>query len=283
MKNATFFVLQGPEGTPADLSPIVDAAEANNGRLSVLHVGAVPIMTYAVAATPYAAPIIPEGWLDQRNEMSKLLTRKQEEMRAYLTRESLTGEVATLCAEPTALHDFVGVRSLFADFSIVQNSLRDDETAFNDIVYGVLFKGPGPLMLNVEKGSKALAPENVLIAWDNSLPAAQAVRAALPLLKAAKEVTIASFDADLSRWGDGENPGADLATWLSHHGCTVTVQEYVTGSKSVADAILFRAKETTADLVVMGAYGRSRWNERLFGGTTESMIEQQECAVLMSH
>jgi nucleotide-binding universal stress UspA family protein len=283
MKNATFFVLQGPDGTPADLAPIVDAAKTNSGRLGVLHVGAVPIMTYAVAATPYAAPIIPEGWLDQRHEMSKLLTRKQEEMRAYLTRESLTGEVATLCTEPTALHDFVGVRSLFADFSIVQNSLRDDETAFNDIVYGLLFKGPGQLMLNVEKGSKALAPENVLIAWDNSLPAAQAVRAALPLLKAAKEVTIASFDADPSRWGDGENPGADLATWLSHHGCTVTVQEYVTGSKSVAEAILFRVRETTADLVVMGAYGRSRWNERLFGGTTESMIEQQECAVLMSH
>ncbi|WP_342069508.1 universal stress protein [Yoonia algicola] len=283
MKNATFFVLQGPEGTPADLAPIVDAAKTNNGRLSVLHVGAVPVMTYAVAATPYAAPIIPEGWLDQRNEMSELLKRKQEEMRDYLTRESLTGEVATLCSEPTALHDSVGVRSLFADFSIAQNSLRADETAFNDMVYGLLFKGPGPLMLNVEKGSNALVPENVLIAWDNSLPAAQAVRAALPLLKIAKEVTIATFDADLSRWGDGESPGADLATWLSHHGCTVTVQEYVTGSKSVAEAILFRARETTADLIVMGAYGRSRWNERLFGGTTESMIEQQERAVLMSH
>jgi nucleotide-binding universal stress UspA family protein len=283
MKNATFFALQGPEGTPADLASIVDAAEAHGGRLSVLHVGAVPILTYAIAATPYGIPVIPEGWLGERDEMNKRLAARQEEMRAYLTRESLTGEVATLCAEPTALHDIVAVRSLFADVSIVLNSLRDDETAFNDIVYGLLFKAPGPLMLNVEKGSKALAPENVLLAWDNSLPAARAVRAALPLLKTAKEVTIATFDADPSRWGDGESPGADLAMWLSHHGCTVTVQEYVTGSKSVAEAILFRAQETTADLVVMGAYGRSRWNERFFGGTTETMIAQQDMAVLLSH
>ncbi len=283
MKNATFFALQGPEGTPADLASIVDAAEANGGRLSVLHVGAVPIMTYAIAATPYGIPVIPEGWLGERDEMNKRLAARQEEMRAYLTRESLTGEVATLCAEPTALHDIVAVRSLFADVSIALNSLRDDETAFNDIVYGLLFKAPGPLMLNVEKGSKALAPENVLLAWDNSLPAARAVRAALPLLKTAKEVTIATFDADPSRWGDGESPGADLAMWLSHHGCTVTVQEYVTGSKTVAEAILNRAQETTADLVVMGAYGRSRWNERFFGGTTETMIAQQDMAVLLSH
>ncbi|SIT87790.1 Universal stress protein family protein [Yoonia rosea] len=283
MKNATFFALQGPEGTPADLASIVDAAEANGGRLSVLHVGAVPILTYAIAATPYGIPVIPEGWLGERDEMNKRLAARQEEMRTCLTRESLTGEVATLCAEPTALHDIVAVRSLFADVSIVLNSLRDDETAFNDIVYGLLFKAPGPLMLNVEKGSKALAPENVLLAWDNSIPAARAVRAALPLLKTAKEVTIATFDADPSRWGDGESPGADLATWLSHHGCTVTVQEYVTGSKTVAEAILNRAQETTADLVVMGAYGRSRWNERFFGGTTETMIAQQDMAVLLSH
>lgn len=283
MKNATFFALQGPEGTPADLASIVDAAEANGGRLSVLHIGAVPIMSYAIAATPYGIPVIPEGWLGERDEMNKRLVARQEEMRTYLTRESLTGEVATLCAEPTALHDIVAVRSLFADVSIVLNSLHDDETAFNDIVYGLLFKAPGPLMLNVEKGSKALAPENVLLAWDNSLPAARAVRAALPLLKTAKEVTIATFDADPSRWGDGESPGADLATWLSHHGCTVTVQEYVTGSKTVAEAILNRAQETTADLVVMGAYGRSRWNERFFGGTTETMIAQQDMAVLLSH
>lgn len=283
MKNATFFALQGPEGTPADLAPIVAAAEANGGRLSVLHVGPVPILTYAVAATPYAAPMISEGWLGERDEMSALLARRQQETRAFLTRESLTGEVATVCTEPTALHDFVAVRSLFADVSIVLDTLREDETAFHDIVYGLLFKAPGPLMLNVEKESKALAPKNVFVAWDSSIPAARAVRAALPLLKMAKEVTIATFDADTSRSGDGENPGSDLATWLSHHGCTVNVQEYVTGSKSVAQSILFRARETTADLVVMGAYGRSRWNERLFGGTTETMIKQQDVAVLMSH
>lgn len=283
MKNATFFVLQGPDGTPTDLEPIVDVAEAHGGRISVLHVGAVPIFTYAVAGTPYAVPVIPEGWLGQRDEMNARLTKRQEAMRAYLSRENLTGEVATLCAEPAGLHSFVAVRSLFADVSIVLNSLRDNEVAFHDIVYGLLFKGPGPLMVNVEKGSKALDPQNVLVAWDNSLPAARAVRAALPLLRMAKDVSIVSFDADPSRSGDGENPGSDLATWLSHHGCNVTVQEYVTGSKSVGQSIVFRAQEMTADLVVMGAYGHSRWNERIFGGTTETMLEQQEIAVLMSH
>ncbi|PJI84310.1 universal stress protein family protein [Yoonia maricola] len=283
MTNATFLALQGPDGTTADLAPIVDAARGQNGRLSVLHVGAVPLLSYSITASPYAMPVVPEGWLGERNKMAAHLAEKQAQTRAFLGKEGLTGEVATLCAEPSAMHDLVAIRALFADVSVLLDSLRDSDTAFNNIVYGLLFEAPGPVVLNVEQNGKALAPENVLIAWNSGVPAARAVRAALPLLKTAKEVTIASFDADPSRWGDGDNPGADLATWLAHHGCNVVVQEYVTGRKSVSDAIVGRARERTADLVVMGAYGRSRWNERFFGGTTESMIKQQDMPVLLAH
>ncbi|KQI73500.1 hypothetical protein AN191_01005 [Loktanella sp. 5RATIMAR09] len=63
MRNATFFALQGPEGIPADLASIVDSAEANGGRLSVLHVGAVPIMSYAIAAPLTAYPSFPKDGL----------------------------------------------------------------------------------------------------------------------------------------------------------------------------------------------------------------------------
>jgi nucleotide-binding universal stress UspA family protein len=283
MTNTTFLALQGPDGTTADLAPIVEAAQAQSGRLSVLHVGPVPLLTYSVAVTPYAVPVIPAGWLGERNRMAKHLAAKQEKTRAFLVKQELSGEVATLCVEPSAMHDLVAIRALFADISIVQNSLRDNDTAFDNIVYGLLFEAPGPVMLNVAPGSKALRPETALISWNSSVPAARAVRAALPLLKSAKEVIIASFDADPSRWADGDNPGADLATWLSHHGCKVPVQEYVTGRKAVSQAILARAAEHAADLVVMGAYGRSRWNERFFGGTTESMIKQTDIPVLLAH
>lgn len=283
MKNATFLALQGPEGTRADLVPLVDAARAQNGRLSVLHIGPVPILVYSVGAAPYSAPIIPESWVDERNEMSEKLALKQSETREYLKNEGLTGEVGTICVEPAALHDLVAIRAIFSDICVVQNSLRDNETAFNNIVYGLLYEAPAPVVLNVDKDGKALAPENVFIAWNSSLPAARAVHAALPILKAAKEVTIACFDADPSRWADGDNPGADLATWLSHHGCHITVHEYVSGRKKTSDAIIERAREQTSDLIVMGAYGRNRWNERFFGGTTQDMIRQQDLAVLLAH
>lgn len=283
MKNFTLLAVQGPDDTPASLAPLADAASANNGRLAVLHVGPVPLLPYSMGIAPYGATMVPDSWIAERNEMAEKLAEHQTKTREYLQQQGLTGEVSTLSVEPAAMHDLVAMRAIFADISIVQDSLRAYDVAFDDVIYGLLFESPCPVMLNVKPHSKALAPENVLIAWNSSLPAARAVRAALPFLKSAKEVIIACFDAERLQSEAGENPGADLATWLSHHGCRVTVQEYATGQKRVADAILERAQESTADLVVMGAYGRHRWNERLFGGTTLSMIKQQDMAVLLAH
>jgi nucleotide-binding universal stress UspA family protein len=283
MKNFTFLALQGPNGKPGDLAPVTEKAIAQGGRINVLHLGPVPILAYSLTPHPYGVPVIPDSWVEKRNAVARNLTEHQEQTRAYLLEQGLSGEVGTISVEPAAFHDLVALRAVFADVSVVLDSLRSNKAAFDNIVYGLLFEAPGPIILNVEKKAKALSPENVFVAWDNSLPAIRAVRAALPLLKEAKEVTIACFDADPSRYADGQSPGSDLATWLSHHGVRVTVQEYATGRHDVGGALQMRAQETTADLVVMGAYGRSRWNERFFGGTTETMIAQRDLPVLLAH
>jgi hypothetical protein len=43
------------------------------------------------------------------------------------------------------------------------------------------------------------------------------------------------------------------------------------------------AAKCNADLTVMGAYGRARTREVLFGGCTQSFIEHADRAVLMMH
>jgi len=284
MENATILALQGPTGTQSDLDPLVDAAVAQNGRLSVLHIGPIPLLAaFSISSTPYVVPIVPDIWVNDLNEMAETLLMTQAKTREYLQKKGVTGEVATLCAEPAALHDLVAARAVFADLCVIQNSLRKNKNAFNNVVYGLLFEAPNPIMLNADKSGNALAPKSVIVGWDNSLSATRAVRAALPMLKKAENVTVACIDPIATKWADGENPGADLASWLSHHGCRVTVQEFPTGGKSVSEVILERAAEQGADLVVMGAYGHNRLNEKIFGGTTLSMIQQQNLPVFFVH
>ena len=115
------------------------------------------------------------------------------------------------------------------------------------------------------------------------MPAARAIHAALPILEAAKEVVVAIIDPVTTAFRDGEDPGADVALWLSHHGCKLSVQQMPSGGQQIDAALLRKGKETGADLIVMGGYDRSRMREIVFGGTTRSMVEQVEFPVFLAH
>jgi nucleotide-binding universal stress UspA family protein len=62
----------------------------------------------------------------------------------------------------------------------------------------------------------------------------------------------------------------------------VDVRVTESADHSTASALLSRAKEFRADLVVMGAYGHSRLTEFVFGGVTRTALWDAELPVLMS-
>ncbi len=47
--------------------------------------------------------------------------------------------------------------------------------------------------------------------------------------------------------------------------------------------MLSHAADTNADLIVMGAYGHSRWAERVLGDATRGLLASMTVPVLMSH
>jgi nucleotide-binding universal stress UspA family protein len=123
----------------------------------------------------------------------------------------------------------------------------------------------------------------VLIAWDDSREAARAVSDALPLLTQADEVHLTSFcpvSADAAR----KDPEAlrPICQWLLWHG--VDAKPHLDATElPVGEALLSRAADLGTDLIVMGAYGHSRWSERVLGGATRGLLEHMTVPVLMSH
>ncbi|VAW02683.1 Universal stress protein family protein, partial [hydrothermal vent metagenome] len=51
----------------------------------------------------------------------------------------------------------------------------------------------------------------------------------------------------------------------------------------VADVLLRQARDIDADMIVMGAYGHSRFREAIFGGATRYMLEKATVPMLMAH
>jgi len=125
--------------------------------------------------------------------------------------------------------------------------------------------------------------ERVLVAWDDSHAAASAVADALPLLRRARHVQVLAFNKpDVSDEGGFSDDLASLAEWLKRHGVAVQARVETT-EIAVADALLSRASDLGADLIVMGAFGHARWRERILGGATRAILASMTVPVLLSH
>ncbi len=157
-----------------------------------------------------------------------------------------------------------------------------DSGAAPDLAPYVALNGGRPVLIVPNAGQASAAAENVLVGWDGRIEAARAVTAALPLLKAARRVTLALVNPDVGPADHGEEPGADIALYLARHGVHVDVQVETT-SADTGSALLSTAAAVGADLLVMGCYGHSRLRELLVGGTTRTVLAQMNLPVLMAH
>jgi nucleotide-binding universal stress UspA family protein len=124
---------------------------------------------------------------------------------------------------------------------------------------------------------------NVLVAWNASREASRAVNDAMPFLRRANKVTVLAVDPQ--RGGDAhrEIPSADIALHLSRHGVKPEAAQVAAPEIEAGEIILSQASRLGANLIVIGAYGHSRFREYIFGGVTRHLLRHMTVPVLMSH
>ncbi len=137
---------------------------------------------------------------------------------------------------------------------------------------GAVILTAGRPVLVVPPGIRSVRPSRVLLAWKNTREARRAVCDALPFLEAAQSVSIAAAAApggeDLAR-----QQIADVAQYLARHHVASVKQHMVAAAGATEEGILLDlAKQQNADLIVAGAYGRTRLSEWIFGGVTRHLL-----------
>ena len=155
--------------------------------------------------------------------------------------------------------------------------------AASELVETVVMHSARPTLVLPNAGRFDQLGTRALIAWDESREAARAVADALPLLRRATEVRLATWPEGDATERQVLQAQLDAArVWLARHGVDAQLQiERPTGS--IANALLACAAESRCDLLVMGAYGHARWAERLLGGATRGLLRSMTLPVLMSH
>jgi nucleotide-binding universal stress UspA family protein len=121
---------------------------------------------------------------------------------------------------------------------------------------------------------------SVLVAWKDVREARRVVFDALPILAAAKEVTIAEIPEQDGDRADALSHVADVAAWLRGHGIMAhtVVPERAGGATDQIEKI---ASNIAAGIVIAGAYGHSRFREWVLSGMTRHLAtESRRCAFL---
>jgi nucleotide-binding universal stress UspA family protein len=140
-----------------------------------------------------------------------------------------------------------------------------------------------PVLVVPYMGNSKPPGAHVLVAWNASREATRAVSDAMPLLQGAKQVTVLAVNPQRGISGHGDVPGADISLNLARHGVKAEAAQTVASDGEVGDVILSRAADLGADLIVIGAYGRSRMSDLILGGVTRHLLTQTSIPILMSH
>jgi nucleotide-binding universal stress UspA family protein len=177
-----------------------------------------------------------------------------------------TGAQAELVAQLGRVSDLI----IVARPERVSPPPRTIDAALRETGSPILMLPPGPI--------KSIG-ERIVIGWNGSKEAAQAVAAARPLMREAGNVTVLTTEKRQKRRPNGD----DLLIYLSCHSISATLSIMDIRSRSVPEALLANARELDADLLVLGGYSRHRLREVIMGGVTRHLLAQSDIPILMVH
>ncbi len=202
--------------------------------------------------------------------------KKDADDRASEVREMMEDDGANWAIRPAAvrfaeLQDIIGKAAWFQDLIVLPAPFngKDDELS-EAILNAALFGSTTPVLVAPDRESEPLG-KRILLAWNGSPEAARAMRSAMPLLRAA-DIVEASTIGPSAQGDHGTDPGFALGAMLSRHGVEATTAHLPKTEATVAATLQRRAVEVQADMIVMGAYGHSRFRERIIGGATRDML-----------
>ncbi len=276
MNFKTVISVLGVDGWDRDLKNATEFCEAQGAHLTALVIcmGTVPaIATYEAIST---------SWLEGQQREIDRLTEEARAIQTALERSGVSFDVQEIYTEFAWADEDIAERALYADIVLVGAQAALNESLRSRIIDGALFHSPTPIIINPRMQTVTGSPKSIVLAWDSSEEAARATRQSLEFLKECDAVHVTLVDPVARSWENGEEPGSDVATFLSRHGVKVEVDCIASGGRRVDTTLRQHAIDVAADMVVMGAYSHPRLQQRLFGGITRSMLQDSNVPLFLS-
>jgi nucleotide-binding universal stress UspA family protein len=263
--------------------PAFDAAIALATSLGARLRVVVPLDGPLAAPAAYGvSPIVLE---EATRAMREDADVRAERFRGRLKPHALSSEVHVAEARIAGVRHLLASEARYADLVVVASPgpTTADSAMLHDAFAALLFESGRPVLAVPRDGTVHFPVRRAVIAWKPTPEASRAVHDALVLLAPGAQLDVAVIEPWIGDRGHGEEPGADIAAHLAHHGFSVRVTVHENARGTVGNDLLLMAAETQADLIVAGAYGHSRAREWAFGGATRELLRRSHVPVLFSH
>jgi nucleotide-binding universal stress UspA family protein len=196
---------------------------------------------------------------------------------------SLRSSVESVVSQLGALTDVVASRARYSDLTVLPLPYGKGRGVEDEaITEAALFEGMSPVLIVPPGGMRTPQPKRILVAWNQSREALVAARRAMPFLKRADMVQIVVVDPP-AHGPERSDPGGLLCQLLVRHGVKAEVSVLARTLPRVSEVLARQARDVDADLLVMGAYGHSRFREAILGGATRDMLEHSDVPVFLAH
>jgi nucleotide-binding universal stress UspA family protein len=207
-----------------------------------------------------------------------------EVFKAATDKEPVVAEWRSVTTEHRDAAEIVMEHARIADLVIAgQADPANEFSAILDFPDRLAIETGRPVLVLPAGYVPARLPRSITVAWKNRRESARAVFDALPLLKQAERVDVVTIEED-SSGREGRLPDTEMGAALARHGIKATIASArPSGHLGVGEDIRRYAVTCGADLLVMGAYGHSRFREMAFGGATRHIFRDMNIPVLFSH
>lgn len=196
---------------------------------------------------------------------------------------TLRYSVDSVVTQLGALTDVVATRARYADLVVLPLPYGPGRGIEDEAVTeAALFEGMAPVLVVPQSGLPEATPERVVVAWNQSRESLVAARRAMPFLRRAAMVQIVVVDPP-SHGPERSDPGGLLCQLLVRHGVKAEVSVLARTLPRVSEVLARQVRDVDAGLLVMGAYGHSRFREAILGGATRDLLESAEVPVFLAH
>ena len=194
-----------------------------------------------------------------------------------------SGEAGASWIEETGIEEqIVATRACRADFIVLARPTPDNETSALITLNAALMQSGRPVIAappNLSKEANSDGPfKRIAVFWNGSTEVTRAVAAAQPFFEAADEVVVLRVEEE--EWFA---PTEDLEMYLERHEVKTVVRKALPLESKTGRALMASTTEVGADLMVMGAYTRSKLRQLILGSVTGYVMREATLPVLMCH